>query len=127
MASGGTYPNQIPVFVGMNHKEMVNWMKKENVYKDFIKSFDEEYKEDDWLKEGYHGRVCDDDGKVLLWIKDWKNDWESHDTLMHECLHIVQFMLNKHRLMEDEYEAQAYQLEYLVKSIRQKLNKEFYG
>lgn len=123
----GTWPNDIPVFVNMDVKEIEKWMVKKKVYKDYIKAFNDNFAGENWCQDGIQGRVWHYDSKVILWLKDWKNDWVSHDTLMHECLHIVQFILMKDRGMEDEHEAQAYQLEYLVKGIRTKLSKAFYG
>lgn len=122
----GTYSNQVIVTAGTTDKELLKWMRKANIKKDMIDNF-ENGLDEHWNDiAGCQGKVWHDEGKSILWLKEWSNDWEAHDTLMHEVLHIVQFVLMEGKGMGEEWEAQAYMQEYLVKNIRQKLFKEMY-
>lgn len=121
--SWGSYSNETFVCVGTTHDEIVKAMKKLKLSKDVIREFDKEKKEHDekWLTDDNNGMMWFNDGRSVLWFKDWKHDWGHIDTLIHECYHAVHNILHKQKNMKDEEEACAYQLEYLVRSIRRKL------
>jgi hypothetical protein len=121
----GTYNLDTLVCIGTTHEQTKNWIDK-NAGKGFREAF---YKGVDSHKEilegGASGFVWYEDGYTILWLNDWVNKWHYHDTLMHECLHLIQFGLIEARGFEGENEAQAYQLEYLVRNIRTNLNLHY--
>lgn len=122
----GTYSNQTLVVVGMNHKQIIAKMKQMHLNKEIIQEFDKSGKDKDdielikganafcWLDE--HGR------SVLSFVK-WDGSWVDYDTLVHETYHLVYSILHKHKNMKKEEEACAYQMEYLFRNIRKKLNR----
>ena len=82
-----------------------------------------------WCKDGDAKRAR----VSILWLGDWKDDWEHYDILLHELFHAIIIVLGNHRGMlvarESEIfyedEAMAYQLEYLFGQCRRKLREDF--
>src|SRR3990167_1646425 len=78
-----------------------------------------------WFKEGDAKRQR----TSILWLRDWRDDWPHHETLIHEIFHAIIIILGDHRGMiaaQDseifyEDEAMAYQMEYLFRQCRRKL------
>lgn len=125
----GSYTNQTYIAIGMNHNEIVKDMKRRNFGAHIIKIFNDQKKENDdrWFNPqvGNTGVCWFHDGKSLLWLPHWKNDWEHWDTIVHEISHLIFEVMCKGKNMTVETEAQAYQLEYLFRAIRRKLWKRF--
>ena len=118
----GTYNNETLVVVGYTFDEVVRIMERN----DFDKKIIEEFKDSDikgCMNPAFSGLVLDfSNGATILWFAKFDiGDWDCFDVLAHECLHLVQRVLIKHRGIEDEEEAHAYQLEYLIKGIRTKI------
>jgi hypothetical protein len=119
----GTYGNQTLVIVGEQDIEKV--LRKTKTPEEII----EEYKNSDCevaAKEA-DGFVYDfQNSATILWLKKYDpKDWSTFDTMVHEIVHLIQKAMMEMRGMEKEYEAQAYQVEYLFKNIRNKINKEY--
>ena len=123
----GTYSNDTFVCVGMNHDEIIRAMKKLKVKKNITTAFEQEREEHNihWLVPKNHSAVLwFNSGASVLWFPDWKRNWGHISTLIHELYHAVHRILHKDKKMADEDEACAYQLEFLFKEIRRKLDKE---
>lgn len=123
----GSYSNEIIVTVGTETDEILAWMKKNDIARFIQESFAEEHLDNKWLHDGSLGKVWHNNGRAILWLKDWGLTWHEVDVLIHECMHLVQFLIVDGKGMQGENEAQAYQLEYYIKSIRERLNSKFYG
>lgn len=121
----GTYPNETMVVVGYGPKEIRNILEKAGTGEQILKEYDESDCEE--AAESSLGFMTDfNNGSSLLWLASFDaNNWDDFDVLVHEIMHLVQKCMIKMRGMEDEYEAQAYQLEYLFRSIRKKLITEY--
>ena len=118
----GTYKNETLVCIGTGHKEVLRFINSHGIQKRFKKWIlgnEELFKSAVDRKD--NGFFLFNEGMSLLWLKDWKNDWEHYDTLLHELNHAVYFILGNSRLMNAEPEGLAYQQEYLFREIRHKL------
>jgi hypothetical protein len=115
----GTYLNDTLVFVGYNANEVIKLLDKWEKTEYFISKINEE------LFNNNRGVVIFDNNRTLLWLKEFKDDWEFYEVLIHESHHLIFNVLGECRMMKDEIEAQAYQQEYLFREIRQKLQKVF--
>ena len=116
----GTYPNQILISVGGTYKEMVDYLVKEKID---ITDF-QEFKEhiENFTGKGDKGfEMMNEKGQILLYLKEFKDNWETYEVLLHEVCHIVQDLFDQ-RGMVGEKEAFAYELEYLFRNIRKLLN-----
>lgn len=122
----GIYENVFPVLVGYKQTDIEKWVEK-NCTKEFTKTFLEESRDENWMSSGCDGLIWYKHGFLLLWLKDWDERyfWNTYDILMHECMHIVQW-LSEYKSMREEWESEAYLQEYLCKQIRRELNKAFY-
>lgn len=123
----GTYPNQTLVCVGLTVDELIAAAKKYKSNKNFM----------DWIlkqKEMLADKMIGSKGffaysphcQSILWIKEWEDNWENMETLIHETFHAVYDMLGVNKGMTTESEALAYQQEYLFKQIRRFINKHYY-
>lgn len=125
----GTYTCQTPVFVGYTPKEMLKVMKKQNWNKEVVKKFEGECEELTEYAEGKNGFVWSYEGWTLLSFPHWKGTWDDIETLVHECFHLVVAQLAKSKAFvrstdDIEEEGMAYQLEYLFRNIRIRLETE---
>lgn len=122
MQNWGSYSNQTFVCVDLTRAEII--LALTNKYKSgpTIAAKAVENVTDDMFAT-CAGFVTRNEGRTLLWLKEWQNNWDCHETLMHECLHLIQGVFMEGKGMQDEHEAQAYQLEFLFRSIRLKLDE----
>lgn len=119
----GTYQNETLVVVGKTAKETIRWCKKIKVNKKFL-----EWLENNLEKHEVHSKERNDpaffmfgETNSVLFLEPYKDSWNYWETLIHETMHMVDYVLSALRLMEKETEARAYQQEYLFHSIRKKL------
>jgi len=119
----GTYTNQTIVVVGMTHDQITGVMRRMKADPKIIAAWDKDKKENDerWLAGANNGCSWFHDGRSLVWFKDWKNNWEHWDTLVHELSHVIDQVLAVEKGMATETEGKAYQFEYLFRQIRRKL------
>lgn len=62
--------------------------------------------------------TTEEEQPVILFLKNpIKREWDWYETLLHECVHIVNGIENIHS-HEDEWEFRAYLTEYLFRTIR---------
>ncbi len=123
----GTYQQDTVVAVNCTKDDIVKWCEK-NTTKNFLAIFNKKEQEGlgEMTKEGgASGCVWYQDGYSILWIRDYENSFRFYDTLVHECLHLVQFGLIEHRSFQGENEGQAYQQEFLHRSIRRRLSSHY--
>lgn len=112
----GTYSDKILLTVGTTWEEL----------NAFTKDFHRNKKNIILDKDLFNG-TCDgffDHNTNVLWLSQWKGSVYDQDVLRHECHHVVQILLGNRRGMHEELEALAYQQDYLIKKIRDILNKE---
>jgi hypothetical protein len=116
----GSYTNQTFVSVGMPINDTIRAMGRLNVSQPLINNFKRTMIQmrSDLLGVTWHNSGC-----TVLWLPDWKNDWEHWYTLIHETHHLVQHVLVTTNRMYDEADALAYQQEYLFRHIRERLQK----
>jgi hypothetical protein len=116
----GSYTNQTFVSVGMPIKDTIRAMSQRKLNPHVIKNFSQCSSN---VASGAMGFVWHNEGRTILWLPDWKNDWEHWYTLIHETHHLVQHVLVHTNRMDDETDALAYQQEYLFRHIRERLQK----
>lgn len=110
----GTYQNDTLVCIGVTFEEICKYCHK----KLFIAPNPEIEKT---IKEGYPAQTyVNEDHSSILWMRKFKNNWQSFEILLHEIHHLVYNIFGL-KGMEKEKEAQAYQFEYLFHNIRRKL------
>lgn len=121
----GTYSNETIVSVGMTAEEILDWLKKNNGSKKFIDFINKDARKEveRMISERVGGLFLPCEGASLLWLCEWKNNWEQIEILVHEVHHAVQAILGRHRNMMQEDEALAYQQQFLFREIRRKLQK----
>ena len=120
----GTYINDTLVCIGMNHQEVMAYMKKIHTRIEIAK---------DWVRDtpmindvmgNGNALFWNSSGASVLWLKDWKDDWVHYDTIAHELIHALQAIMIKDKRMGGEDEAMAYQFEFLFREIRRKIWKK---
>lgn len=123
----GSYGNHTLVSVGMTYDEIIKESKKRKLPKKVIEEMEESELE---VAIGDHNYGCvwqANTGDTFLWLRSFTSEtWVEHDTLVHEVLHLVQYVIMEDKGMAKEWEAQAYQQEYLVKEIRSKIGSNKY-
>ena len=117
------YREDIVVACDIPQNEIVKWLKKRKVRKDFL----------DWVKTDKNiFEVLEENEAIFCWnekikgnmiiLKNYQNNWKFWETLMHEIHHLV-LKVSERKMMSGEMEAQGYLFEYLFYSIRRKLQK----
>ena len=115
----GTYPNEILVAIGSNYNEIISFLKKKKLSLDGF----EKHKEVIEKNCTYRGSaMMFKNGYLLLQIEKYREEWDWYEVLMHEVCHVVQYIF-EHREIEDD-EAFAYQLEYLFKTVRRRVQRK---
>lgn len=119
----GTYSNETLVVVGMGAEEIINYLHKNDFSfsSDFTEQLRQSFKDDE--DDPPSGRCVFDEGRSMLWLPSWKDDWENWETLMHEIVHLIHRGLCINKFMSKEDEAQAYQMEYLFRNLRTELHR----
>jgi len=122
--SCGIFRNDILVAVGCNYDDILKYAEKYGT-KRFVIGIK---KNEDNIKElidrkGFAILNKDLAYAAILYLEDFKDNWERLDTLLHELHHLV-FMVARQKNFEDEMEAQAYLFEDLFRNIRHQLNWE---
>lgn len=112
----GSYPNQTLLCVGMKKKQVAGILKRmapnDTV---FLKEFE---KIEDPIENGANGAIFVKDGKTVLMMRPFVDEWSFWETMIHETAHLVHNVLGRSRGMMDEDEARAYQQQYLFKTMR---------
>jgi hypothetical protein len=73
--------------------------------------------------EGFIYRVTKDkENYYFLYLRDFKNSWQSFDVLLHELVHYKQLQWENKRI-KDEFEFEAYFVESCYRVLRRKLFK----
>lgn len=123
----GTFTMQTLVCIGMTYNEIVAEMKKRdlNGIKDFIKENEDEKDYFDIGNNHQSGMFWHCENRSVLWLEEFKDDWNFYETLMHEVHHAVQCLLADRKSMSEEIEALAYQQEFLFHNIRRTIQKFF--
>lgn len=123
----GSYSNETLVVVAMNGDEILSAMKRLKIKKDVIDKFKEEKVTLDrsWFVNNNCAMCWIYEGRTILWLRDWKEDWDHYETLLHECFHLIHNVLQVNKNMANEDEGCAYELEFLFRSMRRKLYKKF--
>src|SRR5690349_16688405 len=113
----GTYTNQILVCVGYKAAEITALMKRLKLDKGAVAEFEKDHQETDRFFGGTHSGACwVNDGRVVMWFPEFRDDWDFWECLIHETNHVV-FHIAKLKNMQDETEGQAYLQEYLFRRI----------
>lgn len=126
----GTYRDDTIVCINASFKMVLSFLKRvKNCRPEIIKDF--ESRNESWDEHTKNNPafmlVVKKVKSSYLWLKEWDNSWQAGDNLIHETNHLIYDMLAESKGMGDEREAMAYQQEFLCKSIRDELNKRFYG
>lgn len=125
---GGTYPSNVLVVVGWDFTDFAGFSKQKNTNPDYI-PFIARNKDfiNDSVKNAYGFVLTDGIGTAspVLWLKTFEDTWDFYLVLIHETHHLVHRTLGESRGMSNELEALAYQQEYFVKHIREKLYKRY--
>jgi hypothetical protein len=119
---GGTYANEVLVTVGTDAEDIIRYIKSHGL--NFSEDFPRLLRASP-MKKNAAGRTIFDEGRSILWLPEWDQDWEHYETLLHECWHLVHRVLVVNKCMDMEDEAQAYQLEYWFHFIRERLDKHY--
>lgn len=120
IVNNGTYPFDILVCIGQEHKDICKFIEKKKKYK-----LNKEEKEDIFMTgEGRTVRLRG--GQTILRVGILKNKVHFRATLAHEIFHAVEFLFDRIGIkynLEKSGEAFAYQIQYLTGSIYEKLEK----
>ncbi len=113
------------VYIGKDEKRLFKWVEK-HASKEAKKTYKDNL---DLIKNGLESAGCltmlvrDDKHAIyLLSLRDWKNDWEHLETLVHEITHYKQFQFKNRRIGNEELEFEAYFIENTFRQLREKLN-----
>lgn len=122
---GGTYSNEVLIGVGVTAEDIIRYVKRNglNFSNDFPRKLRASFNNE--ARANAAGRTLFNEGRSILWLPEWRKDWEHFETLLHECWHLVHRTLVVNKSMEMEDEAQAYQLEYWFHNIRLRLEKQY--
>lgn len=120
----GTYDQETLVCVGMSPEEILAYAKKHKFNKQTIKNFENEIPKLNKLYQGGCAITCVSGNTTCLILRNYEDTWSYWETLMHECYHLVYHVFGRN-LMSTEEEAFAYQLEFMFRSIRRKLQNKF--
>lgn len=116
----GTYPFDVLVGIGTRQEDIVKWLERKNNEK-----LTDSEKETLWMEGG--GRtIMLSGGQTILRVKDIKNKAEFYACLSHEIFHAVEFLFSRLDIkhdMDKSGEAFAYQIQYLTRSILEKINR----
>lgn len=120
----GTYSNETIVAIGSTNAEILAYAKRIKAKPDAIKWIETWVGNENILSESGWIRYQSEGGWTVMWLRPFNDDcWEYWETLIHELVHLVDFLLGDQKRMKDESEARAYQTEFLFRSIRRKLLK----
>jgi hypothetical protein len=120
-----TFEIEIVCFIGLDYEDILKEVNKKlynNEFKECIKKDGtlEKYIEKDL---GFFTHYKDK-GFMTLWMKEYKDEWDFYEILLHELHHGVH-IISESRGFMDEMEAKAYLFQYLFREIRRKIqNKE---
>ena len=114
------------ISVGKSYKEILKHAEK-NYTKNaigMIKAFEENF-----IMENHLGKFIEfysDNGERLqiILMKDWKNEDNFKDTLLHEIIHFKQATVDSSTKYANESEFEAYFIESTFRQIREKLNSK---
>jgi len=122
---GGTYSNEVLIGVSVTTEDIIRYVKRNglNFSDGFLRKLRASFNNEACANAS--GRTIFDEGRSILWLPAWRQDWDHFETLMHECWHLVHRTLLVNKGMEMEDEAQAYQLEYWFHHIRENLEKRY--
>lgn len=119
----GTYTNEIIVVIGSEFDEVKRYVKRMTGVSKVNMQALEDGKEhfDTCRQKGYPGfLITYKKGFMLMWLKEFTDQWDWFDTLIHECAHATQNVM-RWKMIEDD-EAFAYLQEHLIKKIRRRVN-----
>lgn len=111
----------VMIMVGAKDKREIEYlMKKQRVKKEVIKNWVED-SQLKWLLDKEAGSLIHDGELAVIYhFKDWKDDDNHLNILVHEVSHMVDSIAEYKNLLK-ETEARAYLTEYLFKTIRKNL------
>ncbi len=96
--------------------------KKYDVSQKFIDDLTDDFKK---LHNGTYGGFCYcEDGKVMIVLEKYRDDWEYWENLIHEVSHATQFILES-ITATDEQEFRAYLSTYIFREIRLTLQNRY--
>ena len=116
----GTYPFEVLVCIGTEHKDVLKYLRK---YTDVSEE------ESEALILTGNGRACMlNDGKTVLQLNNKINPIDFYATLAHEVFHVVEFLFHRVGIKHDfetSGEAYAYQIQYITGSILEKIRETY--
>jgi hypothetical protein len=118
----GTYDNQTMVLVGYNLDQIIVAVEKAKWDRMTIILKSQKNDPGSWFNKSTSGLSWVCGTKSLLMFKDWKNDTKHLGCFTHELYHLIFQHMHKQRTMAMENEACAYQISYLFRNIKDKLN-----
>lgn len=119
----GTFPNETLVCIGGSYEYMIRWLISKKLDADFMIPHKEKI-EKTILNKDRGLAITTTSGQSILWLRQYKKDnksWEDIEVLLHEIHHLID-SVSFQKGFDDECEAKAYQLEYLFRNIRHKIN-----
>lgn len=132
----GTYQTRTPVFVGFSDKEITKALERMPFSDKFLTLWKKDLERDWEPHDRINGYFWSREGCSVLSLATFEDTWFDLDTINHECFHAVMFILASEKKLatydydtkeiDFEHEGLAYAHEYLVRSIRTKLQDEFW-
>jgi len=126
----GTYNVQTPVFFGYTIPEITRIMNKIEIKQEAKNLWNNDSKMTDEVFENKSGGVWRNSGYTLLYLPKFEDTWDLYETILHECVHLVLYQLGGHKMFINqscnsiEEEGLAYQIEFLFRAIRRKLQSK---
>ena len=115
----GTYPFDVLICIGIKHKDVVNYLNK---YTEVTEE------ESEALVMNGNGRaVMLEGGQTILQLNNDVNAIDFYATLAHEVFHVVEFLFQRIGIKHDyetSGEAFAYQIQYIIGSILEKIREK---
>ena len=120
----GTYNIETLVSVGTNYNEVLDCIKRLKFKKENIQAIKEDKEVPSFIERKPACFLGMPSGNILH-FKGFKDEWYFYEWLIHELFHAVYIELGKNSSMIKEEEAMAYQIEFLFREIRRKLQNHY--
>ncbi len=121
----GIWQHDTLVLVGASLLDGLAYAKKKKLKKEYVNwlaSLVEEYPDKHNLHTDQGAVFSSSAGRTLLMLKEFRNDWDYWETLLHEIIHLIDFVISEQVNASNEKEARAYTAEYLFRQIRRKVS-----
>ena len=125
----GSYSAKTPVFIGYSIPEITKVIKRLNIKEKVKELWIQDHNMTSDIFANKSGGIWKNSGFTLLFLPKLEDTWDLYETILHECFHLVIYQLGQQRMFINdttktiEEEGLAYQIEFLFREIRRKIQK----